>query len=1774
MTPSLPPDDRLYRLLPAIYRLRDGARGEPLRALLAVFEQELRVLEADIDGLYDNWFVETCDDWVVPYIGDLLDVQELYAGGSALTYGQQERRAHVANTLAYRRRKGTTPILEQLTQDVTGWRSRAVEFGRLLATSQNLNHVRPTSAAVSLRANNRLEEVGTPFEQQAAYSAELRPPRRGGRYNVPTIGLYVWRLQSYPLHRVQARAVAGPEDCPGGSYYTFNPLGQDGIPLFNQPQTKTDIVSLAQEINVPAILRRPVLAAELQDRRQTREQGRPITGIRYFDTDPVLQIFLDGQPQALAPESIRIQSLATQPEQDSDSGLPPWVPREHIPWDDGIAAPMAPAQLVAVDPVLGRLVVRGAPPTRVDVSYFYGFSDDLGGGPYPRLEALPRELAPTPDSSAPHPLSPWHWSVQCVTSTETNPLAAAIDAWNRTVVVRYGFRVGTHIPVALVTLPPVQVAQVHATSLEASMPDFRPGIVWGLQVRWGLCPAEIVISAGVAIDRDGHRLALDWSWTVNLGNQFQEVIPTLPDATGVLVLYYRPTLNGNQGRSPSVGLALMVETALTGYPLGTVIPLITVTFDHQGQAYQLCPLAEGSAFRAGIVHGLEVHTRPGTLETWITPGTGVDAEGNRLVVTNNDPVDLTPHQGSVQAVIGVPSARSDRQIRLVPEAELATLTGPYLPLALLEIPQVSMEPLIYGSSITVTPLGRHRLDVGPGEVTLASGQPLTLKRPQRLDLSAFAGRTVAVFVSAYPDQGWAVPIQSSGREQDPAYAGVIPVNPPPQESLQGPPQEPDWSTLLALNSLDRGWVVIGDSATYRGDLAIALPPHTRLHLVAADGCRPHISGDLVVQGWAEPPEAHHPLCPLALAELLCNGLLVAGQLHLLPGSLGKLSLHHCTLVPGVSRLQVESVGADEGSPSSEFPLLAFVISCLLLIWQLIGREMGLTSKAHTLTMGQLLRAMWQQLVVGLATSPPTVPGAEVFAGLLQGIPLVVVTHDRLEIDLERTITGPLCLAATVPQLSIHNSLIDKGTGSDSSAGAIAAPGTRLNMSTTTVLGRTTARFLEASDCLFTETVTVERHQEGCIRFSYVPVTSSTPRRYQCQPDIALRQVLEVVPGGVSALTSLWLAAATPAESSAQPRVIAATDGDGLFSLWPTTAPSTPAPPTETWQAITGDLSDRALTAAIAYRWPQPSSESDAAPQEMLVVGTATGRVFRLLDPSLQTPQPDWRPLPLPDLNAAITALYPDQETGTGQVTLSLIEPASDGASRAQIKGDATRFSAELQVADVIIINRIPWRVEQLGSHQGRGGMTSRGRQVTLESSLPADTWAEHDTITVTRLVTQADQRQPLIQTRTIVASHQEVATSIRLTLDAPFEPDIESPQDPSFILNIDRELVVKAVVAEPVGVQPPASEFTIQRLWVATAGGGLWRGAIDGQAWQPMNPGLTTQSLTAVLRDRQQRLWVGTQGGGIFQLLTTDGSDRWVPMNQGLTTGTITALTLVGESLLAATDQGMVRLGPDRDTWDAANPGLTTGDMMGSDITGVAALPEPIASTVSGEGTRLTGNQTFFQREGLQPGAELTLAGQTVVVEQVLSDTHLVVQEPGLSTVSNLPYRRYQVAFAGTRDGKVFGSIDGGQTWQPLGLDLRGTPITALMVVSQGDTDSGAPQDNDVPQLWLGTGDGSVLRSLDLGQTWQTLSEGRPDVIKKLQIINQLQPTFTSTTYGTPGYGQLRQTCPPDLCTGAEDGAEMGVFNALKQPQRAANLTASLDEYLRFGMSAGIFYMT
>ncbi|UWE11802.1 hypothetical protein [Actinacidiphila bryophytorum] len=238
---------KLWALLPAVHRAADSADPDlpgPLRELLDRIACQVAVLRRGLDRLWENQSVETCDDWVLPYLADLLGTS-LVASMDA-----RGRRLDVANTIDYRRRKGTVGLLEQLAADVTGWECRVVEFFRFLGrTRHSLDPEigRPADAA-DPPAARRLQEVsglvgaltgtpqggfadlrnvlgarqcGGPFDE-FHHSADVRRGKGAlGRYGIPEVGVFLWRGAVLAVDRATPVPVAG---CPG--HYCFDPTGR------------------------------------------------------------------------------------------------------------------------------------------------------------------------------------------------------------------------------------------------------------------------------------------------------------------------------------------------------------------------------------------------------------------------------------------------------------------------------------------------------------------------------------------------------------------------------------------------------------------------------------------------------------------------------------------------------------------------------------------------------------------------------------------------------------------------------------------------------------------------------------------------------------------------------------------------------------------------------------------------------------------------------------------------------------------------------------------------------------------------------------------------------------------------------------------------------------------------------------------------------------------------------------------------------------------------------------------------------------------------------------------------------------------------------------------------------------------------------------------------------------------------------------------------------------------------------------------------------------
>jgi hypothetical protein len=361
MSNSIGDPDRLYNLMPTLYRERDEREGFPLRDLLRIVTEQADIVHSDIQLLWDNFFVETCQPWVIPYIGDLVsnnllnDAQNLKAPDTArelfpdLTgpglrpMNAIRTRADVAKTIYYRRRKGTLPMLEELARDVTGWAAHAVEFFELLIWNQNLNHLRMHSIGCpDLRSPEAVDRLNGPFDFMS-HTVDVRfPCQNEGWYNIRNIGFFLWRLRAYRMENVVARQGALPWQ------FHFSPLG-NRAPLFSRLRREGDEAGLATEFHVPGPIRP---AAFFKDPDE-------FYGLTSEDS---LVVIRDGVPVPIT--QIRCRDLET--------------------WSQPTGA------IVGIDVRRGRIAFGTTfiPTTGVDVHYHYGFSADLGGGPYSRAKWL------------------------------------------------------------------------------------------------------------------------------------------------------------------------------------------------------------------------------------------------------------------------------------------------------------------------------------------------------------------------------------------------------------------------------------------------------------------------------------------------------------------------------------------------------------------------------------------------------------------------------------------------------------------------------------------------------------------------------------------------------------------------------------------------------------------------------------------------------------------------------------------------------------------------------------------------------------------------------------------------------------------------------------------------------------------------------------------------------------------------------------------------------------------------------------------------------------------------------------------------------------------------------------------------------------------------------------------------------------------------------------------------------------------------------------------
>ena len=208
----------LYELLPALYRARDTA-GE-LKTFVELFEHAFGRLYGNLDQLWRDFYIDSCQDWVIPYHGDLVGTNILFNEGA-------RNRIDVKNTIRWRRKKGTLAGLEEIAADISGWGAHGVEMFERLVWNQNLNHIRlGAEATVPLSQASRLARFDTPFESETRTIDLRQADCRQGWHRIQQTRFALWSIPSHPWRGAQPTAQPALPG-PAIERYRFDPLGRD-----------------------------------------------------------------------------------------------------------------------------------------------------------------------------------------------------------------------------------------------------------------------------------------------------------------------------------------------------------------------------------------------------------------------------------------------------------------------------------------------------------------------------------------------------------------------------------------------------------------------------------------------------------------------------------------------------------------------------------------------------------------------------------------------------------------------------------------------------------------------------------------------------------------------------------------------------------------------------------------------------------------------------------------------------------------------------------------------------------------------------------------------------------------------------------------------------------------------------------------------------------------------------------------------------------------------------------------------------------------------------------------------------------------------------------------------------------------------------------------------------------------------------------------------------------------------------------------------------------
>ncbi len=225
--------EKLWQLVPEVYRNDDESGA--FRQLVELIGEEVAESRRSIDRLWEDQHIETGDDWAVPYIGALVNTRLVSAED------RRARRVDVGNTIRYRRRRGTPDLLDTLARTMSGWDVILQEGFRRLARTRHRLEPPPRALGLytttyeggfaDLRNPVGAEIEDSPFDEYF-HTLDVRLLRgRDGRHGIRKLNFYLYRLRAFEMNDVDPVELTDPDGLGFLRSFTVDPSGRD-VPLF------------------------------------------------------------------------------------------------------------------------------------------------------------------------------------------------------------------------------------------------------------------------------------------------------------------------------------------------------------------------------------------------------------------------------------------------------------------------------------------------------------------------------------------------------------------------------------------------------------------------------------------------------------------------------------------------------------------------------------------------------------------------------------------------------------------------------------------------------------------------------------------------------------------------------------------------------------------------------------------------------------------------------------------------------------------------------------------------------------------------------------------------------------------------------------------------------------------------------------------------------------------------------------------------------------------------------------------------------------------------------------------------------------------------------------------------------------------------------------------------------------------------------------------------------------------------------------------------------